>query len=141
IVIIVASVELGAGWTPTGPGSGYFPFGMGILIAVPSAVTLLQALFGKSKNMEVFVDKEQITRVLQVFIPSVIYVGCIEIFGVYVSSAVFISLFMIILGKFSPIKSVIIGLAVNVLLFLMFEVWFKVPLYKGALDPLAFLGY
>ena len=24
---------------------------------------------------------------------------------------------------------------------LMFEVWFKVPLYKGPLDPLAFLGY
>jgi hypothetical protein len=23
----------------------------------------------------------------------------------------------------------------------MFEVWFKVPLYKGALDPLRFLGY
>jgi hypothetical protein len=23
----------------------------------------------------------------------------------------------------------------------MFEVWFKVPLFKGALDPLAFLGY
>ena len=25
--------------------------------------------------------------------------------------------------------------------FLMFEVWFKVPLFKGALDPLRFLGY
>ena len=25
--------------------------------------------------------------------------------------------------------------------FMMFEVWFKVPLYKGALEPLRFLGY
>ena len=25
--------------------------------------------------------------------------------------------------------------------FLTFEVWFQVPLYKGAYDPLAFLGY
>jgi hypothetical protein len=23
----------------------------------------------------------------------------------------------------------------------MFEVWFKVPLYKGTLEPLQFLGY
>jgi len=27
------------------------------------------------------------------------------------------------------------------LFFLMFEVWFKVPLFKGTLDPLHFLGY
>jgi hypothetical protein len=30
---------------------------------------------------------------------------------------------------------------VNALFFVMFEVWFKVPLYKGALNPLGFLGY
>jgi hypothetical protein len=30
---------------------------------------------------------------------------------------------------------------VNAVFFLMFEVWFKVPLYKGTLDPLRFLGY
>ena len=29
----------------------------------------------------------------------------------------------------------------NVSFFLMFEVWFKVPLFKGDLDPLHFLGY
>ena len=25
--------------------------------------------------------------------------------------------------------------------FALFEVWFKVPLYKGMLEPLRFLGY
>jgi hypothetical protein len=25
--------------------------------------------------------------------------------------------------------------------FVTFEVWFQVPLYKGAFNPLAFLGY
>ena len=38
-------------------------------------------------------------------------------------------------------KSVAVALAVNISLFLMFEVWFKVPLFKGLLDPLHFLGY
>jgi hypothetical protein len=27
------------------------------------------------------------------------------------------------------------------LFFAMFEVWFKVPLFKGALNPTGFLGY
>jgi hypothetical protein len=30
---------------------------------------------------------------------------------------------------------------VSAVAFVMFEVWFQVPLYKGAFDPLAFLGY
>jgi hypothetical protein len=48
---------------------------------------------------------------------------------------------MVILGKYPPIKSVLVGVLVNAAFFLMFEVWFKVPLYKGSLDPLRFLGY
>jgi hypothetical protein len=48
---------------------------------------------------------------------------------------------MIILGKFSKIKSILLSLAIMVLFFFMFEVWFKVPLFKGSLNPLAFLGY
>ena len=38
-------------------------------------------------------------------------------------------------------RGVIVAVAVNTLFFMMFEVWFKVPLHKGALDPLSFLGY
>ena len=34
-----------------------------------------------------------------------------------------------------------IAFAVMATAFLMFEVWFKVPLFKGALQPLRFLGY
>lgn len=141
ITVVVASWKLGATWTSDGPGSGYFPFGIGILICVSGLGTMLSSLFGKNKNTEVFVDREQITRVMQVFIPALIYVGAIEIFGIYLASAVYIILFMILLGKFSPIKSIIVGLGVNILFFSMFEIWFKVPLYKGSIDLLSFLGY
>jgi hypothetical protein len=48
---------------------------------------------------------------------------------------------MVILGNFSWLKSIVIALSVNVLFFMMFEVWFKVPLFKGAFDMLSFLGY
>jgi len=54
---------------------------------------------------------------------------------------VYIAAFMIVLGKFGRVKSVTVALVIAVVFFLMFEVWFKVPLFKGSLDPLAFLGY
>lgn len=139
IIVTVTSWKLGAGWTSDGPGSGYFPFGIGIILCVSGIATVIQAL--KNKDTSIFVDQEQLKRVLQVLIPAIIYVGGIEIFGVYIASAVYITLFMILMGKFSIIKSVVIGLLTNVFFFGMFEVWFKVPLYKGYIDLLTFLGY
>jgi len=61
--------------------------------------------------------------------------------GLYVASAVYVALFMIVLGKYSPLKSVITAVVLNVIFFAMFEIWFKVPLFKGTFDPLRFLGY
>lgn len=141
IVVVIQAWALGAGWTTDGPGAGYFPFYIGVVICISGIGTLYQSLFGKNKNTDVFVDREQLTRVAQVMIPAIIYVLAVQVFGLYVASAVYIALFMIVLGKFSVVKSVIAALAVNTVFFLMFEVWFKVPLFKGKIDLLSFLGY
>ena len=141
IVVIFESRRLGAGWTSDGPGSGYFPFYIGLIITISALGILYQSVLGKARNTEVFVDSEQLKRVLSVLVPAAIYVGLIALLGLYVASAIYIALFMIVLGKYSWIKSVIAAVAVNALFFCMFEVWFKVPLFKGALDPLRFLGY
>ena len=68
--------------------------------------------------------------------------GAIACLGIYVASAIYIAGFMIFLGKYARLKSIVVGAGASPsLFFLMFEVWFKVPLFKGALDPLGFLGY
>ncbi|MEJ7687344.1 MAG: tripartite tricarboxylate transporter TctB family protein [Variovorax sp.] len=141
IVVIVESRRLGAGWTSDGPGSGYFPFYIGLIITISALGILYESLLSKNKKTEVFVDSVQLKRVMSVLLPATVYVLAVTFIGLYVASAIYIALFMVILGKFSWVKSVAIGLAVNTLFFFMFEVWFKVPLYKGTLDPLRFLGY
>ena len=141
IVVIFESRRLGAGWTSDGPGSGYFPFYIGLIITISALGILYQALLGKARNTDVFVDSEQLKRVLSVLLPAALYVGLIALLGLYVASAIYIALFMIVLGKYSWIKGVVAAFAVNALFFCMFEVWFKVPLFKGAFDPLRFLGY
>ncbi len=141
IVVIQGSRALGSGWTSDGPGSGYFPFYIGVMLCISGIGTIYQAVFSKNRNTEVFVDNEQLKRVLSVLLPALLYVLVVQFIGLYLASAIYIALFMIILGKYSPIKSVITALAVNTLFFFMFEVWFKVPLFKGQLDPLRFLGY
>ena len=141
ITVATGSWKLGAGWTTDGPGSGYFPFYIGVLMCVAGLGVMFQAVFSKDKDTDVFVDNEQLKLVLSVFIPACIYVLGVQFLGLYIASAIYIALFMVVLGKFSVLKSVFTSLTIMVLFFFMFEVWFKVPLFKGSLDLLAFLGY
>jgi len=138
-VVAFDSYRLGARWADDGPQSGYFPFYIGLIIVVSSAITLLKALRGGPGLP--FVERGALRRVLAVLVPAIVYVLAIELIGIYVSSAVYIAGFMVWLGGYPPLRSISLGCAVSVVFFLMFEVWFKVPLYKGVFDPLAFLGY
>ncbi len=141
VVVVVESRRLGAGWTSDGPGAGYFPFYIGLIICIASLGIFWQSTFSAGRDTDTFVDRGQMKRVMAVLVPALVYVLATVFLGLYVASAIYITLFMVILGHYSWHKSVIVGLVVNAVFFVMFEVWFKVPLYKGTLDPLRFLGY
>ena len=141
VVVVIEARRLGAGWEADGPAAGYFPFYIGLIICISALGIIYQARFGKERDTGTFVDREQLSRVLSVLLPACVYVLAIVFLGLYVASAIYIALFMIILGKYHPLKSVLLAIAVIAVFFMMFEVWFKVPLYKGSLDPLRFLGY
>ncbi len=140
-VVIYEARRLGSGWGSDGPEAGYFPFYIGLILGISALGILYQATVSKARDTDVFVDREQLGRVASVFVPAMVYVLVIMFLGIYVASAIYIALFMIILGKYSPLKSVLLGVGVNAFFFMMFEVWFKVPLFKGSLEPLRFLGY
>jgi putative tricarboxylic transport membrane protein len=148
-IVIFDSVRLGAGWQGgEGPGPGYFPFYVAVILAIASLINLVSALRGHGGG-EVFVALRPFGRVLAVLIPSSIFVGLIGGFsvgpvdvpglGIYVSSALFLFFFMVIIGRENPFKSLAVGAVVPLGLFLMFEKWFLVPLPKGPLE--AWLGY
>lgn len=141
IVVMVEARRLGAAWGSDGPGAGYFPFYIGLILCISALGILYQATLGKKRDTDTFVDREQLGRVASVFLPAVVYVLAIGFLGLYVASAIYIALFMAVLGKYSPVKSAITGVVVMAFFFVLFEVWFKVPLFKGSLEPLRFLGY
>jgi hypothetical protein len=141
-VVVYDSHRLGSSWGADGPGAGYFPFYIGLFMGLSSAVTLLQALFGKRRKQHgVFVEWQPLRQVLAVLLPALVYVLGIQLIGLYVASAIYIAGFMIWLGKYSWMKSIALAVAVSAAVFVTFEVWFQVPLFKGAFNPLAFLGY
>ena len=136
-VVMWDSSRIGAGWGTDGPQSGYFPFYIGLLMNIASLINLGLAL--KSDKAESFVSKAQIKLVMAIFLPCLAYVALMQWVGLYVASVIFIALFMRLQGKFSVLKSALTALIVVAVLFVMLEIWFKVPLIKGPLE--AALGF
>ena len=138
LVVIWDSWRLGARWGPDGPEAGYFPFYIGLILCISSAVNFFAAL--KVKRSDSFVGTASLKMILSVMIPTILYVGLIggvgplPALGIYVASATFIALFMKWLGKYAWSTTIGVSVGVPVVFFFLFEVWFKVPLPKGPLE-------
>jgi len=139
VLVMVDSIRLGFGWADDGPQSGYFPFYVGLLIVVSSLGTIAVNLVNWRKRREIFVRGSQLLDVLKILIPTVIFVALIGFLGMYVATALFIAVFMRWLGRFSSHTIASVALLVPFALFLLFEIWFLVPLPKGPLED--YLGY
>ncbi len=138
-LVIWDSIRLGWRWGLEGPQSGYFPFRVGSLIILSSAVTLAIALVRHRREARVFVRRHQLMLVLQVLIPSAIFVFLIGYIGIYIAMALFIAFFMWWQSRFSIVRIAPIAILVPIALFLMFELWFLVPLPKGPVEQ--WLGF
>ena len=133
-IVIYDSVRVGAKWGDDGPQSGYFPFYIGLIIAAASLVNLLRAVLVPAGKDAAFVEVGQLKLVLAVLVPTAVYAGLIGLIGIYVASAVFVAFFMRWLGKYGWWKTVAVSAGNSVVFFLVFEVWFKIPLPKGWLE-------
>jgi hypothetical protein len=136
-LVIQDSTRIGASWAADGPQAGYFPFYVAVILAVASAWVLIFNL--RRGSGEAFVAGEEFKRVIAVLLPAAIYVAAIYVVGIYLASALFIAFFMLWHGRFSVRLAVLVSVLIPVALFFLFEVWFLVPLPKGAVEKL--LGY
>ncbi len=142
LTVMIGSLKLGASWGSDGPEAGYFPFYISLIILLSSVVTLYQAaIVNKKKKTESFVDREPLKQVMAVLLPAIIFVLGVQLIGIYVSSALYIAIFMVWLGKYPIWKAIAVSVGVSVALYLMFEFWFQVPLPHGSwINPLEFVG-
>jgi hypothetical protein len=141
-LVVYDSHRLGSSWGSDGPEAGYFPFYIGVIMCFASAAIIGQTLVGRGASRDVvFVQWQPLRQVLSVLVPAALFVLGIQLAGLYVAAAIYIAAFMRWLGNYSWLNSVVLGTVVSAAAFLTFEVWFQVPLYKGAFDPLSFLGY
>lgn len=138
-IVIYDSMRLGASWAPEGPQPGYFPFYVGLIICISSAINFIAGAARRGERNPAFVDRDALKRVLVVLVPTAVFAALVAWLGIYVAGAIFIAFFMRWLGRYAWWKVALIALGTSIVFFLVFEIWFLVPLPKGPLEALLHL--
>lgn len=138
-LVLWDSVRLGHRWGDSGPEAGYFPFYIAVIMMAASVLNfVLMGLASKARQSgaKPFVTWGQLKPVMAVLFPLIVYIFGMQYLGLYVSAALFIGLFMRVNGGYGLAKILPIALTVPVVVYLMFEKWFLVPLPKGPIEAM-----
>lgn len=134
IVVIKDSIRVGAGWAFDGPAAGYFPFYIGCIMLIASSINFLVHLLSKTPDNGNFVNRSAAVLVLKVLIPTAVFIGLIGYTGFYLAAGLFITFFMVWLGRYRITRALPVGVAVPLFLFWLFEIAFLIPLPKGPIE-------
>jgi putative tricarboxylic transport membrane protein len=133
--------RLGIGWSTDGPQSGFFVFYLGVALALSSAVVIGQAVLVSDAPLyrKPFVGRGQLAPVAKVLLPAAGMVLLTHFIGLYVAGGLYLGAYMRWIGRHSWYLTGLLAIVVPIITFLIFEVWFLVPMPKGPLEVL--LGY
>ena len=133
-IVVAESLTHDIGWNEAGPGSGYFPFRVGLLLIVVAVVRIVQVRLKADTTSEIFVTRDELRRSLSVFWPTAALVIAMFPLGCYVPSMVYLAWMMRRHSGRGWLVSAMYGAAVMIAFFLIFDVWFRVPLAKGPIE-------
>lgn len=134
VVLGVDNWRTGASWDSTGPQAGYFPFYLSVILGGAALYGLVSVAIKRAEGLETFVTRAQFRRVLQVFVPTLLFCLAMQWLGLYVASFLLIAGFMAIIGKIAWWKSLLTALIFVAIMFVTFDVAFDVIMPKGPLE-------
>jgi putative tricarboxylic transport membrane protein len=124
----------GMGWAKDGPQSGYLPFYLCVILAGACLFGLGVAFWQRTMVATTFVTRDQLRRVMQVFVPTFLFCVLMQWLGLYVASFLLVAGFMRIVGRIALWKSLLTSFLFTLIMFSTFEIAFDVIMPKGPLE-------
>ena len=124
----------GMGWEKDGPQSGYLPFYLCVILA-GACIWGLGTVLRQSRS-DAFVTRDRLRRVLQVFLPTLLFCVAMQWLGLYVASFLLIAGFMRVVGRIAWWKALVTAAVFTGVMFVTFEIAFDVLMPKGPLEAL-----
>jgi len=126
----------GMGWDSTGPEAGYFPFYLSVILAAACLWGLAKEFLARKGASGTFVTRAQLRRVMQVFVPTLLFCLAMQWLGLYVASFLLIAGFMAFVGRIAIWKSLLTAFLFSLIMFVTFDIGFDVIMPKGPLEAL-----
>src|SRR5258708_32789247 len=145
LLLALAALLAWDNWRTGMPGeadgrqAGYFRFYLSVVLGAACLFGLFFQLRARTAADGAFVTRDQLYRVMQVFVPTLLFCVLMQWLGLYVASFFLIAGFMRIVGRMALWKSLLAGFAFSIIMFLTFDVAFDVIMPKGPLE--AAFGY
>lgn len=133
IIVIADSIRLGFRWGMTGPESGFFPFYLGIGVAISSGIVFYSTFtrYKKEGDAKPLMPPGAIKPILWVLIPSIAMVVIIEFVGLHIAAALYLAFYMRVVGKIGWVTTLLVGIISPVSLYVTFDKIFLIPLPQG----------
>lgn len=131
---VAGALEHETGWMTDGPQAGYFPFRLGLILLGASLLIALQAWRDSLRGGQVILTRDGLVRMAWFVLPLVAYVGIAQVLGLYLATALYLGLMLRAVGHHPWRSVVLVALAVPVCSWVLFEIWFTVPLLKGPVE-------
>ena len=107
-----------------------------MILAGASLYGLGLAFTRRKRAAQPFVTRDQFRRVLQVFVPTLLFVLAMQFLGLYVASFLLVAGFMRYIGRIAWWKSLLTSVLFAVSMFATFDVAFDVIMPKGPIEAL-----
>jgi putative tricarboxylic transport membrane protein len=133
-LIFYKSIELGPGWGFSGPEPGFFPLAMTILIIV-GCVLVLIVTFRQPAGDTFFEVSQEVVDLLKVGVPILLAVILLRWLGMYLTSGIYLGLFMIFYGKYKWWNGAAAGVIFLAILWLILNEAFNLSMPKSVFYP------
>ena len=107
-----------------------------MIMAAASIYGLVSIFVSRMDEGKVFITRDQLRRVMQVFIPTFLFCLLAQWLGLYVASFLLIAGFMWKVGRISLWKSLLTAFVFSGVMFVTFDIAFDVIMPKGPLEAL-----
>ena len=120
-------------WAATGPGSGFFPFWLGLVLAVLSMLMLVSAVRRSDAGQAWLPRGHGAARLVVIIIATAAFIALLPLLGMVLGTALFLTVLLRMLEGHSWRATLGVAVGAAVTNWALFVVWLKVPFPVGVL--------
>ena len=120
-------------WAATGPGSGFFPFWLGLVLAVLSTLMLVSAVRRSDAGQAWLPMGHGAARLVVIIIATAAFIALLPLLGMVLGTALFLTVLLRMLEGHSWRATLGVAVGAPVANWALFVLWLKVPFPVGVL--------